>query len=98
MSKASRLNIVWRTLAALAILISCGAALALGPVGGNQPVAVFWFAGLGSASALGGWLAWNSISSTRLRDQLNLIDTAFRCVDVAAVSYTHLTLPTSDLV
>ena len=28
MSKASRLNIVWRTLAALAILISCGAALA----------------------------------------------------------------------
>lgn len=87
MSEARRqaLNVAWRMLAALAFLFSCGAALALGPADGNQPVAVFWFAGLGSASALGGWLAWNSISSSRLRDQLSLIDTAFRCVDIAVV-------------
>ncbi len=85
MSRASRLNIAWRVLAALAVLFSGGAALALGPADSGQPVALFWFAGLGSASALGGWLAWNSVSTNRLRDQLNLIDTAFRCVDIAVV-------------
>ncbi|MDP1636027.1 MAG: EAL domain-containing protein [Gallionellaceae bacterium] len=85
MTHRQALHIAWRALAALAFLFSCGAALALGPVDGDQPVAVFWFAGLGSASAFGGWLAWNSISSSRLREQLNLIDTAFRCVDVAVV-------------
>ena len=74
-----------RVLAALAVLCSCGAALAFGPTDGGQPLTLFWFAGLGGAGALGGWLAWNSISSNRLRDQLNLIDTAFRCVDVAVV-------------
>ncbi len=84
-TRRQALSVAWRALAACAILFSCGAALALGPADGDQPVVVFWFAGLGSASALGGWLAWNSISSTRLRDQLNLIDTAFRCVDVAVV-------------
>lgn len=85
MTQRQALNFAWRTLAALAVLFSGGAALAWGPADGSQPIAVFWFAGLGSASALGGWLAWNSISSSRLRDQLNLIDTAFRCVDVAVV-------------
>lgn len=79
------LNIAWRIFAALAVLFSCGAALAVGPVDGAQPVTAFWFAGLGGASALGGWLAWNSITSSRLRDQLSLIDTAFRCVDVAVI-------------
>ena len=74
-----------RAFAALVVLGSCGAALALGPADGSHPVTVFWFAGLGGAGMLGGWLAWNSISSSRLRDQLNLIDTAFRCVDVAVV-------------
>ncbi len=74
-----------KALAALAVLLSCSAALAFGPVEGNQPVTVFWLAGLGGASALGGWLAWHSISSSRLRDQLNLIETAFRCVDIAVV-------------
>ena len=74
-----------RALAALAVLCSCGAALALDPTDSGQPVTLFWFAGLGGAGALGGWLAWNSISSNRLRDQLNLIDTAFRCVAVAVV-------------
>ncbi len=74
-----------RALAALAVLCSCGAALALGPTDSGQPVTLYWFAGLGGASAFGGWLAWNSIASSRLRDQLNLIDTAFRCVDVAVI-------------
>jgi diguanylate cyclase (GGDEF)-like protein len=80
-----RLQIAWRALAALAVLSSCGAALALGPTDGGQPVTLYWFAGLGGASAFGGWLAWNSITSSRLRDQLSLIDTAFRCVDVAVI-------------
>lgn len=80
-----RLQIAWRVLAALAVLSSCGAALAFGPTDSGQPVTLYWFAGLGGASAFGGWLAWNSITSSRLRDQLSLIDTAFRCVDVAVI-------------
>lgn len=75
----------WRVLAALAILCFCGAAWALGPADDSQSITVFWFAGLSGASVFGGWLAWNSITSSRLRDQLSLIDTAFRCVDVAVV-------------
>jgi diguanylate cyclase (GGDEF)-like protein len=74
-----------RALVALAVLASCGAALALGPADEGRSVGMFWLAGLGGAGVLGGWLAWNSISSSRLRDQLNLIETAFRCVDAAAV-------------
>lgn len=86
MMPARRQQLVRRALAALTILGSCGAALALGPADEGQSIHVFWFAGLGGMSAFGGWLAWNSItSSSRLRDQLNLIDTAFRCVDVAVV-------------
>lgn len=81
-----RLGIAWRALLAIAVLGSCGAALALGPADGGEGINIFWFAGLGGMSAFGGWLAWNSIASSgRLRDQLNLIDTAFRCVDVAVV-------------
>ncbi len=81
-----RLQIAWRALVAIAVLGSCGAALALGPADGEHGINIFWFAGLGGMSAFGGWLAWNSIASSgRLRDQLNLIDTAFRCVDVAVV-------------
>jgi diguanylate cyclase (GGDEF)-like protein len=73
-------------LAALGVLLTCGAALALGPGDGGQPIGVVWVAGLGGASALGGWLAWSSITSAnRMRDQLTLIDAAFRCVDVAVV-------------
>lgn len=75
-----------RALAALAVLLSCGAALALGPGEQSPTLSVFWFAGLGGASVFGGWLAWNSITSTsRLRDQLSLIDTAFKAVDIAVV-------------
>ena len=88
MSRTRRhaLHIAWRGLAAFAFRCSCGAALALGPSEEGQPLGFFWFAGLGGVSAFGGWLAWNSITSSgRLRDQLNLIDTAFRCVDVAVV-------------
>ncbi|MDT3735805.1 MAG: EAL domain-containing protein [Denitratisoma sp.] len=86
MMSARRQLIVRRALAALAVLGSCGAALALGPADEGRSINVFWFAGLGGVSAFGGWLAWNSIASSgRLRDQLNLIDTAFRCVDVAVV-------------
>ena len=88
MSRTRRhaLQVAWRGLAAFAFLCSCGAALALGPAEEGQPLGFFWFAGLGGMSAFGGWLAWNSIaSSSRLRDQLHLIDTAFRCVDVAVV-------------
>jgi diguanylate cyclase (GGDEF)-like protein len=88
MSRTRRhaLQVAWRGLAAFAFLCSCGAALALGPAEEGQPLGFFWFAGLGGMSAFGGWLAWNSIaSSSRLRDQLHLIDTAFRCVDVAVI-------------
>lgn len=84
-TRQRNLGVAWRALTALAILLTCGAALALGPADGGQPVAVYWLAGLGSASALGGLLAWSTVSSSRLRDQLNLIDTAFRCVDIAVV-------------
>lgn len=81
-----RLQFAWRALVAIAFLGSCGAALAFGPADGEHGINIFWFAGLGGMSAFGGWLAWNSIASSgRLRDQLNLIDTAFRCVDVAVV-------------
>ncbi len=75
----------WRALAALAALGAGGAALALGPAEQVHPLAFAWLAGLGGAGTLGGWLAWNSIASSRLRQQLNLVDAAFRCVDVAVV-------------
>jgi diguanylate cyclase (GGDEF)-like protein len=75
-----------RSLAACAFLCACGAALALGPAEGAESIGFFWLAGLGGMSAFSGWLAWNAITSTsRMRDQLSLIDTAFRCVDVAVV-------------
>jgi diguanylate cyclase (GGDEF)-like protein len=82
-----RRDSIWRILAMVAVPGFCGAALALGPTeGGPQISSVFWFAGLGGAGVLGGWLAWNSIATSgRLREQLKLIDTAFRCVDVALV-------------
>jgi len=83
---ARRKPFLWTILAALGVLGFCGAALALGPGEGSQPFGVVWFAGLGSIGALGGWLAWNSITSpNRLREQLGLIDTAFRCLDIAMV-------------
>jgi diguanylate cyclase (GGDEF)-like protein len=85
-ARQDRLLSTGRALAALAVLCSCGAALALGPGEQSPALSVFWFAGLGGASAFGGWLAWNSITSTsRLRDQLSLIDTAFKAVDIAVV-------------
>lgn len=74
-----------RWLGTLGVLLFCGAALAFDPAEGVQSGAMFWLAGIGSTGALGGWLAWSSLSSTRLRDQLSLIDTALRGVDVAVV-------------
>jgi len=66
-----RPSVAWRMLAVLVILASGGAALALGPGDEGRTLSVFWFAGLGGASAFGGWLAWNSITyASRLRDQL----------------------------
>lgn len=70
---------------AAAALLCCGTALALGADNGGRPLGFFWFAGLGGASALGGWLAWQTLASGRLRDQLSLIDTALRGIDTAVV-------------
>ncbi len=78
-------QMAWQALSALVVFGYCGASLALGHGEDIPGMPVFWFAGLGGASAFGGWLAWHSISSSRLRDQLSLIDTAFRCVDIAVV-------------
>ena len=83
---ARRAQLIRRILAALSVLGFCGMALALGPGDGSPPLGVAWFAGLGSIGALGGWLAWNSITSpNRMREQLGLVDTAFRCVDIAMI-------------
>ncbi len=76
---------VRRLLAALAALLCCGSALALGEADGARPLAVFWFAGLGGASALGGWLAWQTFTSGRVREQLTLIETALRGIETAVV-------------
>lgn len=74
-----------RQLAALGVLFFCGAALAFGPAEGGQPDTMFLLAGIGSAGALGGWLAWHSLATPRVRDPLGLVDTALRGVAVAVV-------------
>jgi diguanylate cyclase (GGDEF)-like protein len=74
-----------RWLAALGVLLSCGAALAFDPAADGQPGMMLLFAGISGTGMLGGLLAWHSLSSSRLRDQLTLIDTALRGVDVAVV-------------